>query len=126
MLGPDQFNDLPVNQGRSLCGTCQRGISAQILVVDRFQGDHTEIIAHPVTGDHGPGHTGGSFNIIGSAGGDGAELYLLRRAAAAEGGDLILHLSFAHQVMIALFLDLHGIAQGAGSTGDNRDLLYGS
>ena len=126
MLGPDQFNDLPVDQGRGLRGACQGSISAQILVIDRFQGDHTEIIAHAVAGDHGPGHPGGPFNIIGSAGGNRAELYLLRRAAAAEGGDLIFHLGLAHQVMIALFLDLHGITQSAGGTGNDRDLLYRS
>ena len=49
------------------------------------------------------------------------EHQLLRRLAAGQGGDLVQQLLPAHQVMLIL-VHLHGIAQGAGGAGDDRDL----
>ena len=43
--------------------------------------------------------------------------------AAGEGGDLVLDLLLAHQVVVAL-LHLHGVAQRAGGTGNDGDLLH--
>ena len=67
----------------------QGGVAAQVLVGDRLQGHHAEVIAHAVAGDHGTGQLGGLLNIVGGTGGNGVEDQLLRRAAAGEGGDLV-------------------------------------
>ena len=51
------------------------------------------------------------------------EHQLLGGPAAGEGGDLVLQLLLAHQVVVAL-VHLHGVPQGAGGPGDDGDLLH--
>ncbi len=89
-----------------------------------LQGHHVEVLAHAVAGDHGAGQLGGLLDVVGRAGGDGAEHHLLGGAAAGEGGDLVLQLLLVHQVVVAL-VHLHGVAQRAGGAGDDGDLLHG-
>ena len=123
MLGADELHDLAVDEGLGLRGAGQGRVAAQVLVGDGLHGDHVKFIAHAVAGDHGAGQSGGLFDVVGSAGGDTAELHLFGGAAAGQGGDLVLDFLLAHEVVVALLLNLHGVAQGAGGAGDDCDLL---
>ena len=125
MLGAHQFHDLAVDQGLCLRGAGQRGVAAQVLVGDRLHRDHVKLIAHAVAGDHSPGQACCLFNIVGSSCCDRSELHFLSGSAARQRRNLVFDLLPAHQVVVALFLDLHSVAQGTGCAGDDRDLLHG-
>ena len=123
MLRADKLHDLAVDEGLCLRGAGQRCVAAQILVGDGLHGDHVELVAHAVAGDHGSGQACRLLDIIGGSGRDRSELHFLRGSSSGEGRDLVFDLLFAHQVMVALLLDLHGVAEGPRSAGNDRDLL---
>ena len=114
-----QCVDLRLRFGRA----GERGVAAEVLVRDRLECDHVEILAHAVTCDHRAGELGRLLNVVRRTGRDGTEADLLGSAAAGERRDLVLHFLARHQVMVAL-LDLHRVAQRARGAGDNGDLLH--
>ena len=123
MLGLDEGDDLLVDLALGLSRAGKGGVSAEVLVVHGLQSHHVEVVAHAVAGQHGAGKLRCLFDVVGRAGGDGAEDDFLRRAAAGQGSDLIFQLGLIHQVVVALF-HLHGVAQRAGGAGDDGDLLH--
>ena len=123
MLHSHQVHHLPVDQRLGLRGAGQCGVSAQILVGHGLHGHHVEVIAHAVAGDHGSRQPGRLLDIIAGAGGDRAECHFLGGSSAGQGGNLILQLFLVHQVVIAL-LHLHGVAESAGGSGNDGDLLH--
>ena len=122
MLLFHQFNDLVVNFSLSFSRTCQRGVTAKILVGDCFKGNHVEVLIHTVAGDHGTGKAGCLFDIIGSPCCDGAEDNFFSGTTTCKCSNLILNFFFAHQIVIA-FIHLHGVTKGTGCSRNNRDLL---
>ena len=88
-----------------------------------FHGNHIEVIAHAVAGDHGAGDPGGLLDIVGGAGGDGVELQLFRRSSRRQGSDLVFKLGAGIEIVVS-FLYLHRVAKRTAGAGDNRDLLY--
>ena len=124
MLLFNERDDLTVDLRLSFGRARKRGIAAEILVSDRFHGDHVKVLAHAVARYHCAGQLCGLLYIIRSAGCYRAENDLLGRAAAGEGGDLVFHLFLTHEIVVALF-DLHGIAQRAGGARNYGYLLHG-
>ena len=123
VLVPDQFHNLFVDQRLGLRRAGQGCVAAQILVGQGLHSDHVELVAHAVSGDHRAGEPRGLLDVVGSARRNAAELHFLRCAAAAERRDLVLHLLLAHQIVVALFLHLHGVSERAGCAGNDGDLL---
>ena len=96
-----------------LHGAGEAGITAQVAIGDSLQSHHAEIIAHAVAGYHCPGYFRRLLYIVAGTGGDNAEFQGFCGTASGKGGNLVLQLRLRHQVVVAFFLHLHGIAQGA-------------
>ena len=125
MLFLYQLNNQLVHLGLRLSGAGKTCVAAQVLIGHGFQCHHIEFITHTVTGYHGAGQFGSLLNIIGCTGGNATKCNFFGSSAACVGCDLILNFFLGHQVVIVL-LHLHGIAQSAGGSGNNSDLLNGS
>ena len=63
------------------------------------------------------------LDVIRDTGCNLPEYDLLRRTATGQRGNFVFQFFLGHQNLIVL-LDLHGVAQCAGGSGDDRDLLH--
>ena len=105
-------------------GAVEIAAAVQILVAGLRQSHEAEAVAHAVLHDHLPGQIRRPLNIVGSAGGLGGEHHLLRGAAAQQGLHFYQQLRLGAEEFF-LLRHLHGIAQGAGGMGHNRNLGHG-
>ena len=102
--------DLLIRLRAGLLGAGGDVPAVQVLVLRALETHGAEIFAHAVLSDHLPGQVRGALNIVGRAGGGGAEFDHFGGPAAQEHGDLREQLVLGQQ--IPLFLrGAHGVAQ---------------
>ena len=112
-----------INLGLGFRGNGKAGISAQILIVQLFHSHHSHLRIHTVAGYHGSCRLGCTLNIIGGSCSAGMENEFLRTTSAGESGNFIFQLFLRIEIMVSLFLHLHGISQGSGGSGNNGDFM---
>ena len=112
-----------INLGLGFRRNGKAGISSKILIMQLFHGYHSHLRIHTVAGYHGSCRLGSSLNIIGSSCSAGMENEFLRTTSAGESGNLIFQFFLRIEIMVSLFLHLHGISQGSGCSGNNGDFM---
>ena len=125
MLFFHQLNDFLINQCLGLKGAGQGAVASKILVRHALHGNHVKLITHTKSGNHTSCNLGCLLNIIRCACGHRMENQFLCRASAGKGGNLILQFFLRHEEVFSLIY-LHSIAQSAGSSWNNGNLVYRS
>ena len=85
--------------------------------------DRAEPFGHAVLRDHGPGDTGGFFDVVGSTRGGVVEHHFFGRPSPEHVGQLVEHLVAGGGVLFFVGQH-HGVAQGAAA-GQDGHLVHG-
>ena len=119
-----QCDYLIIHLLKGLIRAAQARISSQVLIAPLLQCHHVKILTHAVKGYHGPRKLCGLLYVVGSTRSDALEYKLLRCTSSGQGSYLVFKLLLTHEIMVALFIHLHGIAESSRSPGHYGYLMY--
>ena len=80
--------------------TCHAAAQEHLTLVFGIH-HHTHFLAHAVAGNHFPGNLGGTFEVVGRAGGNAADKQVFGNASAEQNRNLVQHLVFIHADAVA-------------------------
>src|SRR5699024_9759454 len=96
--------------------TAQESLSGIVAIYHGAQ-----LLGEAVPGNHAPGSGSGTFQVVGSTGGDIIQNQVLGHTAAQQADNILPHGSAGHIAGI-LIRQIHGITAGL-ATGNNADLM---
>ena len=80
--------------------TCNAAAQKHLTLVFGIH-HHTHVLAHAVASNHFPGNLGGTFEVVGRAGGNAADKQVFGNAPAEQNRNLVQHLVFIHADAVA-------------------------